>query len=386
MKVVQLGCGITGRVCAEFLEKNPNVDELILADRFTDAAESMAKRVRSDKISVVKTDVSDKDALRKLLKGKDVVVCSLTFEMLEVVAEEAIRSGVNYVDFSMTSMSLEDMEKMEKGISDSGITYLTAMGADPGLTDVFARRGANLLDSVHEARVRDGDNGFAEGYPYFSLWSPMDMVDEATMPAAVFRDGKIEYLPPLHKKEMYEFPPPVGPLPVYNTTHEETFLIPRFIKGIKNADFKIGLDDDFVAASNMIRKIGMHSKEFVDVKGVKVRPLDVVAQLMPRPVDFADKVKGDACILVEMLGKKDGKDMVAKVWAMASHEEAYRLCKSNATGFLVGVGGAVGTEMILSGELKSNGLTFPEQLPAEKVIARLPDKHVQVKEELVPLK
>jgi len=386
MKVVQLGCGITGRVCAEFLEKNPNVDELILADRVTDAAESMAKRVKSDKMSVVKVDVSDKGALRKLLKGKDIVVCSLTFEMLQEVAEEAIRSGVSYVDFSMTSMELEDMEKMEKRIADSGITYLTAMGADPGLTDVFARRGANLLDSVHEARVRDGDNGFAEGYPYFSLWSPMDMVDEATMPAAVFRNGKVEYLPPLHKKDTYEFPAPVGTLPVYNTTHEETFLIPRFIRGVKNADFKIGIDDDFVAASNMIRKLGLHSKEFVNVKGVKVRPLDVVAALMPRPVDFADKVKGHACILVEMLGKKGGKDMMAKVWTMASHEESYRLCKSNATGFLVGVGGAVGTEMILSGELKNKGLVFPEQLPAEKVIEKLPAKHVEVKEELVPLK
>jgi saccharopine dehydrogenase-like NADP-dependent oxidoreductase len=259
------------------------------------------------------------------------------------------------------------------------------MGADPGMSDIFARYGADMLDTACEAHVRDGDNGAAKGYNFFTLWSPLDMIDEATYPAAVCKDGKIEYLPPLHKKETYEFPQPIGPLPVYNTTHEETFLIPRFIKGIKNADFKIAIDDDFAAACNMLRKLGMHSKTPVNVKGTMVRPIDVVVATMPRPVELVGKVKGSAGLVVEILGKKGGKKAMAKVWTTMAHEEAYRIFKTNATGYLVGAAGAVGAEMIISGELKNKGLIVPEQLPAKDYIERLPQKRIEVKSKIVPL-
>jgi len=385
MKVVQLGCGITGLVCAEYLEKNPKVDELILADMQTDAAEGMAGRVRSDKISVVRTDASDKNSLKKLLKGTDLVVCSITSELLGKIGEAAIASGVNYLDFSLSVDFAKEFESLREKCSNSGMTYITAMGADPGMSDVFARYGTDMLDSAYEAHVRDGDNATAKGYNFFTLWSPLDMVEEATIPAAVYRNGRIEYLPPLHKKEIYQFPQPIGSLPVYNTTHEETFLIPRFIEGIRNADFKIAIDDEFAATCNMLRKMGMHSKVPVDVKGTMVRPLDVVVATMPRPVELVGMVKGSAGIVVEILGKKNGKNAMAQVWTTLSHEEAYRICKSNATGYLVGAAGAVGAEMIISGELKDKGLLVPEQLPAKKFIERLPQKKLEAKSKLIPL-
>ena len=373
-------------MCAEYLEKNPKVDELVLADMRTDAAEKLASRLKSDKISVVKTNASDKDDLRKLLTGKDLLVSSITWEFLAKIGEAAIASGVNYLDYSLSVDFEKGFKDLKEKCKDSGITYLTAMGADPGMSDVFARYGANMLDSAYEAHVRDGDNGAAEGYDFFTLWSPLDMVDEATAPAAVCRDGKISYLPPLDKKEMYKFPEPIGTLPVYNTTHEETFLIPQFIEGIRNADFKIAIDDEFVARCNMIRKLGLHSMKPVNVKGTMVRPIDVIVALMPRPVDLIGNVKGSAGIAIEILGKKDGKDVMARIWTTMSHEEAYKICQSNATGYLVGAAGAVGAEMIIAGELKDKGLLVPEQLPAEKFIERLPGKKIHVKSEVVPLR
>jgi saccharopine dehydrogenase (NAD+, L-lysine-forming) len=385
MRVVQLGCGITGLVCAEYLERNPKVDELVLADMQTDSAEGLARRIKSDKVSVIKTDASDKNALKKLLRGTDILVCSITSELLGKIGEAAIESGVNYLDFSLSVDFTKGFERLRAKCKDSGITYITAMGADPGMSDVFARYGADMLDSAYEAHVRDGDNAVTKGYEFFTLWSPLDMLEEATTPAAVCKDGKITYLPPLHKREIYDFPEPIGSLPVYNTTHEETFLIPRFIEGIKNADFKIAIDDEFAAKCNMLRKLGMHSKELVDVKGTLVRPLDVVISTMPRPVDLVGIVKGSAGIVVEILGKKDGKDVMAKVSTTMSHEDAYRICKSNATGYVVGAAGAVGAEMMISGELKHKGLLVPEQLPAKKFIERLPAKRLEVKSKLVPL-
>jgi len=95
-------------------------------------------------------------------------------------------------------------------------------------------------------------------------------------------------------------------------------------------------------------------------------------------------VKGYAGIVVEVIGLKDGKRIKVKVWITMSHERAYELCKSNATGYLVGSGGAIAAEMLLEGKVKEPGLHVPEQLPAEEFISRLPAKEIFVKEQTTP--
>ncbi|MGB2581952.1 MAG: hypothetical protein WBD03_05735, partial [Thermoplasmata archaeon] len=60
-------------------------------------------------------------------------------------------------------------------------------------------------------------------------------------------------------------------------------------------------------------------------------------------------------------------------------------CRSNATGYMVGTGGAVGAELLISGHVNAKGLIFPEQLPAEEFVSRLPAKHLDVKEEITVL-
>ena len=376
--MVQLGCGITGLVCAELLEQNPKVDEIVLSDSRLDAAKAMAARVKSDKVSLKRVEATDPKELRRLLKGCDIVVSSLPWLLNRKVLDTAASMGVNYVDFCLAMESIEEFSETARMCKAAGITALTATGEDPGMSDVFARHGANLLDVAEETRVMDGDNGSAEGYNFFSLWSPVDLMEEVTVPAAVFRNGKMTYVPPLHEREIYEFPPPIGPLPVYKTLHEETFLMPKFIKGVKNASFRIAIDDEFANAAKMLRKLGLHGLKPIDVKGAKVKPLDVVVALMPRPVDLAGKVKGYAGIVVEVIGKKSGKKTMVKTWTTMSHEEAWRLCRSNATGYLVGLGGAVATEMLIAGEVNKKGLLVPEQLDAERYIARLRKRGLKV--------
>jgi len=382
MRVVQLGCGITGLVCAEHVARNPRVSEMVLADAKTDGAESLARRLNMDKVSVAKVDGSDPKALKKVLKNCDVVVNSLPWEFMDKVQELAAQTGTNYVDFCLTVAALKDFEPVAKMCRDAGITAITATGLEPGISNALARYAANKLDSAEELHIIDGDNGVIEGHWFASTWSPFDWMEETTIPAAVYRNGKIEYIPPLHEKEIYDFPPPLGPMPVYKTVHDETFLLPRNIRGIRNADFRIGIDDNFVAAARMIRKLGLHSKEPVDVKGVKVRPLDVVAGLMPRPVDIAGKIKGCGGTVVEVIGKKDGKKTKVRVWTFASHEWAYENFRSNGTGYLVGTGGAIPTEMLIDGEVKEKGLFTPEQLPSESFIRRLGEKNLEIKEEI----
>lgn len=382
MRVVQLGCGITGLVCAEHIAGNRKVKDLVLADARTDGAKALSRRLKLDKISVEKIDGRDPRAIKGLLKGSNVVVNSLPSEFMDEVQNIAARTGTNYVDFCLTIQALKDFARVDKMCREAGITAITATGLEPGISNVLARHAANQLDEPEELHIIDGDNGVIPGMDIFSTWSPIDWLEETSIPAAVFRNGRIEYVPPLHEKEIYDFPPPLGSMPVYKTVHDETFLLPKSIKGIKYADFRIGIDDNFVAAAKMLRKLGMHSRKPIDVKGVMVQPLDVVAALFPRPTDIAGKIKGVGGTVVEVIGMKDRRKTKVRVWTFVSHEWAYDRCRSNGTGYLVGTGGAVPTEMLIDGEVKEKGLIVPERLNTRSFIARLGSKGLKVNEEV----
>src|SRR5512136_2720055 len=269
MKVAQLGCGITGLVCAEQLAKNSKVDQLILADFNTDTAEAMAKRLKNDKISVKKVNATDMEQVKGLLKLTDVLVSSIPWRLNVKVLETAIDEGKSYVDFGLPfDAPGEHTVRLDKMCKERGITCLTSMGEEPGISDVFVRYAASKLDRADEAHISDGDTGYVEGKEFFSLWSPVDLLDETSVPAAVFRNGKIEFIPPMSERRLYEFPQPLGRLPVYKTNHDETYFMPIGIKTPKNASFNICIDDQFAGASVTLRKLGMLSKKAIDVKGV----------------------------------------------------------------------------------------------------------------------
>jgi saccharopine dehydrogenase (NAD+, L-lysine-forming) len=386
MKVVQLGCGICGLVCAEHLAKNPKVEELVLADARLDGANDLVNRVKTGSVTVKKVDGTDRETLNKLLKGADIVVATMPWRLNRLVMEVATKVGTDYVDFGMPFDSTgPEFDQYSKRCSDAGIAALVGMGEEPGISDVLAMYGASKLDRADEAHVFDGDTATVDGLEFFSSWSPVDLLDETSVPAAVFRNGKIEFIPPLSARQLYEFPPPVGRLPVYKTNHDETYFMPMGIRTLRQASFNIGIDDNFAHAATLFRKWGLLSKDPIDVRGTKIVPLHMVAALLPRPESFSGKMKGDTCFVVEVIGEMKKRKTKVRLWTMMSHEEAYRLCKTNAGAYLVGTGGAVATEMLIDGEVKEKGIVIPEQLSVESFMRRLPQKRVEIKEEIVSI-
>jgi saccharopine dehydrogenase (NAD+, L-lysine-forming) len=386
MKVVELGCGVCGLVCAEHLAKNPKVDSIVLADMNIEAAKGLADRLKDDKVTVKKVDGTDPKAVRNLLKKSDIVVATMPWRLNKIVLEIAAEVGANYVDFGMPLDSTgPEFDRLSEMCKNADVAGMVGMGMEPGISDVFAMYGASKLDRADEAHVYDGDSGAVEGVEFFSTWSPVDLFDEMSVPAAVFRNGKIEFIPPLSSREMYDFPEPIGRRPVYKTNHDETYFMPMGIKTLKNASFNIHIDDNFANAAGILRKFGLLGKEPVNVKGVRVRPIDLTASMIPSPVGLADQIKGDACFVVEVIGEMGGKKSKVKIWTMTSYEEAYRMLRTNATGYMVGTGGAVATEMLIDGEVKEKGLVIPEQLPFASFLARLKRKGFEIKEEFIPL-
>jgi saccharopine dehydrogenase-like NADP-dependent oxidoreductase len=384
MDVVQLGCGICGLVCAEHLAKNRKVDRLVLADLRLGPANELVQRLAQDRVSAQRIDGTDRKAVTGLLKNADIVVATMPWRLNRMVMQVAAEVGTDYVDFGMPFDSTgPDFDEHSRLCKEAGISALVGMGEEPGMSDVFAMHGASRLDRADEAHVYDGDNASVDGLDFFSSWSPVDLLDETSVPAAVLRDGRIEFIPPLSARLLYDFPEPLGRLPVYSTNHDETYFMPMGIKTLKHASFNICIDESFAHASSIFRKWGLLSKDPVDVRGVKVAPLHLVAALLPRPESFAARMKGHTGFVVEVIGEKDGHRSKVRLWTMMSHEEAYKRYRTNGGTYLVGTGGAIATEMLMDGEVKEKGIVIPEQLPTESFLSRLAPKNVDMKEELV---
>src|SRR3990170_467076 len=386
MDVVQLGVGVCGLVCAEQLAAHPNVDRLVLADRRTDAAERLASRIPSGKASVETVDGTDPHALRVLLSRCDVVVATMPWRLNRLALDIAAKVGTDYVDVGMPFDGTgPEFDAASRMCSDAGIAALVGMGQEPGISDVFAMHGATRLDRADEAHVFDGDTAMVEGLELFSVWSPVDLLDEMSVPAAVFADGRLIFVPPLSTSQTYTFPEPVGPLTVYKTNHDETYFLPMGIKTLKHASFNIHIGRAWVEAADSLRKLGLLRRDAVDVRGVRIRPMDLVAAALPAPVDLLGRIRGHACCVVEVKGEKEGRKAMVRTWTGIAYEDAYALHGTNATAYLVGTGGAIATEMLLEGKVREKGLVIPEQLSSEDFLQRLRDRGLQIHEQKVEL-
>ncbi len=385
MEIVHLGCGVCGLVCAEHLAKHPKVEHLVLADRQTEGARRLASRLSGGRVSVREVDGTNPAALEEVLQGADVVIAAMPWRLNRVVLETAARLGVDYVDFGMPFDGTgPGFDAADRACRAGGISALVGMGMEPGISDVFAMHAAATMDRVDEAHVYDGDTASVEGLELFSTWSPVDLLDEMSVPAAVFEDGALRFLPPMSSKQTFAFPEPVGPLTVYKTNHDETYFLPMGLPGLRHASFNIFIDPGWVEAAATLRKLGLLSGEPLSVRGTSVRPLDVIAAALPSPNALADRIRGTAMFVVEVIGRRSGRGVRTRMWAWLSYEDAYRLHSTNATAYLVGTGGAVAAELLIEGAVEAEGLVIPERLPPEAYLAKLRSKGVMFQTKDLP--
>jgi len=113
-------------------------------------------------------------------------------------------------------------------------------GAAPGLTDLLAKRGAELLEKCETIQIRLYES--TESKDPVSMWSAEVAYDEATSRPRILRHGKFSLAKRFGDREKFRFPPPVGEATVYLAAQDEVCLLPLAV-AVKNIDAKIGGND-----------------------------------------------------------------------------------------------------------------------------------------------
>src|SRR5208282_3168711 len=98
MRYLVLGSGMQGRACAFDLLKNPATTEVVLADSSEKNLALARKSLKSKKARTIRVDVSNASQVRKLAKGRDVMVSAVPYFFNLELAKIAIAAKTHYVD------------------------------------------------------------------------------------------------------------------------------------------------------------------------------------------------------------------------------------------------------------------------------------------------
>jgi len=178
MKAIVLGCGLVGGLIAKDLAKDKDF-QVTVAD--IDEGK-LNKLIKGLGIQEVKVDLSDSEAIKKIVADKDIVIGAvpgfLGFNMLRSVIE----AGKNVVDISFMA---EDTLSLDELAKKKGVTAVVDMGVAPGMSHMIVGYADSLLDETESATILVGGLPVIREWPYEYkiVFSPKDVIEEYIRPA-----------------------------------------------------------------------------------------------------------------------------------------------------------------------------------------------------------
>ena len=307
--VVLGGAGAMGRITLRDLIETAKDVEPVCADRIHD----LAWKLDCERVSV---DVLDPRSLARVLRGASVVIASLPYRFNLHAMRGALAARTHYLDlgglFHMTKRQLA----LASAFRAARRTAILGVGSSPGITNLLAVHAAEGLERVDAVHCQVGSvdrTRFASAPPLGFGYSVDTLLDEFSMPSAVFRGGKLKMVPPLDPAERVEarFPAPVGKLVLETTLHSEVATLPRHFarRGVKEVTFRQGFDAAFMEKLAFLVRLGLAGTEPLDGK---TSPRQLLLALLGRlpPAKLRGKPDRYEVLRAEVHGRKGGKKVV----------------------------------------------------------------------------
>jgi saccharopine dehydrogenase (NAD+, L-lysine-forming) len=383
LKLSVIGAGGVGQVIVSHLAKAEGA-KVKVGD--LDRSRLQDTKRLAGEVTASKLNAGSAAQVEGFIKGSDVVINASNPRFNLLIMKQALKKKAHYIDLAGDSpLSVEEQMKQNLKWKKAGLVAILGMGEDPGLSNIMARRGVDMLDNVTEIRIRDGETSTSESYPFVALFAPGVFLEEAVSPVRYFERGELKTTPPMSRKEMYRFPQPIGEIAVYGMDHEEVHTLPQYLPKKPNfVDFKLALTDDTANAIKLFHGVGLLNSKPMQIGKVKVSPLSVLLRLLPSPSQIGGKIHGSAGILVEVRGEKSGGQHAIKFHVIMTHDEAYEKYGSNGTSYLTGTPTAICALMLAQGRVENRGVIVPESLNAEEFLDEAPrfDLRVQIETQL----
>ena len=388
INILIVGAGAQGAPCAAILARQPGVGRILLGTHKLADAASVRDRLGSPKVVAAEFDARKPDsivrAVRESLGTVDVVIDLTPSFISEKVMEAALALGAHYVN---TAACPEHLAQLIAGkpldLADKFVaakrSALLGCGASPGVLNIVCRRFCDELDTVERIEIRCGFPIPAQKEmikTWMPSWCPEQQYFDYGDPPCLFHDGRHEHMPVFHEPETYDFGGNLGEIQLTHHAHDEQYSLPLTIgKGMQYCCYKF----PFEPAIATLYATGFTQDRVVEVEGVKVKAIDVLMALVPRPVQIAVldpqvqknlvPIIADTKAHIMIKGTAGGNDKTIRIVTGVFFDEAAKALELFGTANVaVAYAAATGALQLTEGKTKA-GIVWPEELDATRFIA-----------------
>ena len=390
MKILIIGAGGVGKAITHIASRRKFITSCVIADHNISRTVEAIKRIDGDgRFTTAVVDAKNMENIRTLIRSvkPDLVVNAVDPRFVMPIFLACEVEKINYMDMAMSlskphpeypyteiGIKLGDEQfSRELNWNEKKIFALVGMGADPGVSNIFARYASDeLFSSIDEIGIRDGGNIVVEGFefaPSFSIWTT---IEECLNPPIIWEKGIGWYTTkPFTEPEIFDFPEGIGPVECVNVEHEEILLIPRKINANK-ITFKYGLGKEFIDTLKTIHKLGLHKTKKLDIGDVKVSPRDVLAASLPDPSTLGDKMIGKTCVGTVVQGlSKSGEPKAVYIYHVVDNGWSMKEYGDQAVVWQTAINPVIAMELISEGVWKPEGICGPEWFNPKPFLEKL---------------
>lgn len=344
-KIIVLGAGMVGRAMAIDLCKDYEVTS-------ADISEENLTRLSAHSIKTIKADLSDKNKINEIIADKDLVIGAVPGFMGFETFKTVIGAGKNTSDISFFD---EDPFLLDALAKEKNVTAVMDIGVAPGMD--------NIILGYHNKRMQVDDFICLVGglpaariwpYEYKAPFSPIDVLEEYTRPARFVKDGKIVIKPALSEPELMEFKE-VGTLEAFNSDGLRSLI--KTMPHIPNMIERTLRYPGHIELMKVFRESGFFSKDEIEVKGNKIRPLDLTSKLLFPQWKLGDEEHEFTVMRVIVSGKEHGKQITYTYDLFDRYDPATKTSSMARTTGYTCTGAA---RLILENKFTRKGVATPE--------------------------
>jgi len=350
--IVLGGAGYNGSEVTRSLLSASDINEVVIGEKNLVKAKELVAELKDERVHVEYVDVTDeKEAIEKI-KGYDVLMNCTHFSLFNRVIRIAAKAGIDYADLGPLPPTAEQYSM----VKNAGITAIPWLGISEGLTNILAKKGAELMDSAEEIHIHFvsfRSMSPSPGLLATILWELGPQCDERQY----YFNGRFVKVPPFQGSKTVEFPEPVGEQVVYFSPHGETLTLAKNIPGVKFVSVRGTWDPKFMHDIAVLNRYGVLDDVDVEYKGQKINVLDFTSQRLWNILK--GKVHTNLWALfinVEVVGRKNGKLMT--VVYNVSHPVEW---KEKSIIRMTGIPAAVGVILLARRGQDKTGLLAPEE-------------------------
>lgn len=350
-KIIVLGAGLVGKAIAVDLHKNFDVTSVDIDER------ALEKLNSEYNIPTTKADLSDKETIQTVVKNCDLVIGALPGFMGYESVKSVIEAGKDVVDISFFQ---EDPFGLDEIAKSKNVTAITDCGVAPGMSNIILGHHNESM-KVEKFKCLVGGLPVVREWPfeYKAVFSPIDVIEEYVRPARFVEEGRLVTREALSDPELIYFEN-VGTLEAWNSdglrTLANTMNVPNMVE-------KTLRYPGTIEYLRVLRESGFFSYEEVDVKGKKVRPIDLTAKLLSSRWELKQGEEEFTIMRITIEGKENGNE---KSYIYNLYDKYDRKTNMTSMARTTGYTCTAAANLVIEGKFNRKGICPPEYLGSEE--------------------